>query len=130
MRILFALLGGMALLLGLIGAFLPILPTTPFILLSAFLFGKSSPRVHLWLMNHPWCGPLIHDWQIHRGVRAHVRRRALLMMALSFSFSIYIVPIWQVKVGLGFIFIVLVLWFLRLPVVRDSAAVALKQTRP
>lgn len=126
MRIVFALLGGLALLLGLIGAFLPVLPTTPFILLSAFCFGKSSPRLYAWLVSHPLCGPLIQDWQNHRGVRAHIRRRALWMMALSFSFSIYMVELWQVKIGLGLTFVVLVIWFLRLPVIDKPSPAALK----
>jgi uncharacterized protein len=130
MRILFALLGSVSLGLGVLGAFLPVLPTTPFVLLAAFLFGKSSPRVHRWLVNHPWFGGMIRDWQAHRGLRAHVRRRALWMMALSFGFSIYIVPMWQVKVGLVLTFVALLLWFLRLPLVPEPPAVALKQTRP
>ncbi len=130
MRLLFALLGSVSLGLGVLGAFLPVLPTTPFVLLSAFLFGKSSPRVHGWLVNHPWFGGMIRDWQAHRGLRAHVRRRALWMMALSFGFSIYIVPLWQVKVGLALTFVALLLWFLRLPLVPEPPAVALKQTRP
>ncbi|GHA22363.1 YbaN family protein [Oceanisphaera arctica] len=130
MRLLFALLGSVSLGLGVLGAFLPVLPTTPFVLLSAFLFGKSSPRVHHWLVNHPWFGGMISDWQAHRGLRAHVRRRALWMMALSFGFSIYIVPLWQVKVGLVLTFVALLLWFLRLPLVPEPPAVALKQTRP
>lgn len=130
MRIFFALLGVMSLALGVIGAFLPVLPTTPFVLLSACLFGKSSPRLHGWMVNHPWFGTMIRDWQTHKGLRLKVRRRALWMMALSFAFSIYIVPLWQVKVGLVLTFIALLVWFLRLPVVPDPSAVALKQTRP
>ncbi|WP_445399081.1 YbaN family protein [Zobellella sp. An-6] len=130
MRILFALLGSLSLGLGVLGAFLPVLPTTPFVLLSAFLFGKSSPRVHAWLVNHPWFGGMIHDWQAHRGLRAHVRRRALLLMTLSFSFSIYIVPLWWVKAGLVLTFLALLVWFLRLPLVPDQPAVAMKQPRP
>lgn len=130
MRILFALLGGVSLGLGLLGAFLPVLPTTPFVLLSAFFFGKSSPRIHRWLLSHPWFGGMIRDWQQHRGLRPHVRRRALWMMAASFAFSIYIVPLWWVKIALVFTFLALLVWFLRLPLVPDRPAVAMKQTRP
>ncbi|ART79194.1 YbaN family protein [Oceanisphaera avium] len=120
MRIVFALLGGLALLLGIIGVFLPVMPTTPFILLAAFLFSKSSPKIHAWLVNHPWFGPLIQDWQAHRGVRPHIRRRALWMMAISFSFSMYVLPLWQLKLGLALGFAIVVFWFLRLPVIRDA----------
>lgn len=126
MRIVFGLLGGLALLLGLIGVFLPVMPTTPFILLAAFFFSKSSPRIHAWLVNHPWSGPLILDWQNHRGVRAAIRRRALWMMAISFSFSMYVLPTWQLKVGLALGFAVVVLWFLRLPVIDAPAKNAKK----
>ncbi|NLJ92246.1 MAG: DUF454 domain-containing protein [Aeromonadales bacterium] len=119
MRILFALLGVISLVLGVIGAFLPLLPTTPFILLSAYLFSKSSPRMHHWMINHPWFGALIQDWQTHRGMRASVKKKAIIMMTLSFAFSIYIVPLWWVKVGLGVMYIVLVIGCWRLPVVPE-----------
>ncbi|MBU3823872.1 MAG: YbaN family protein [Candidatus Oceanisphaera merdipullorum] len=126
MRILFALLGSLALLLGIIGVFLPVMPTTPFVLLAAFFFSKSSPRIHAWLVNHPWFGPLIQDWQTHRGVRAHIRRRALYMMAISFCFSMYVIPLWQVRVGFGLGFLVVVIWFMRLPVIDGPSKIALK----
>lgn len=117
MRIILALLGGLALLLGIIGVFLPVMPTTPFILLAAYFFSKSSPRVHAWLVNHRWFGPLILDWQAHKGVRPHIRRRALWMMAFSFSFSMYVLPTWQLRGGLALGFLVVVIIFLRLPVI-------------
>lgn len=121
MRILFALLGGVSLLLGLIGAFLPVLPTTPFILLAALLFSKSSPRLHHWMLNHPWFGTMIRDWQTYRGLRPKIRRRAVWMMAISFALSIYMVPLWPVKAGLVLTFIILLAWFLRLPLVPEPA---------
>lgn len=121
MRILFALLGALSLLLGLIGAFLPVLPTTPFILLAALLFSKSSPRVHHWMLNHPWFGTMIRDWQTYRGLRPKIRRRAIVMMIISFAFSIYMVPLWPVRLGLLITFIMLLAWFLRLPLVTDVA---------
>ncbi|MCT7655596.1 YbaN family protein [Oceanimonas sp. NS1] len=108
MRMLFALLGGISLGLGILGAFLPVLPTTPFVLLSAFCFGRSKlPRVHAWLVNHPWFGGMIRDWQTHRGLRPHVRRRALWLMAASFTLSIYLVPVWWVRALLLLTFIAL-----------------------
>ncbi|ART81345.1 hypothetical protein CBP31_00770 [Oceanisphaera profunda] len=130
MRILFAFLGWLALVLGIIGAFLPVMPTTPFILLAAFLFSKSSPRIHYWLVNHPWFGPLIHDWQTHRGIRGPIRRRALWMMAISFGFSMYFMPLWYVKIGLALVYGVIVLWLLRLPLIPDSSGVELNNTKP
>ncbi|MDP5291086.1 YbaN family protein [Oceanimonas sp. CHS3-5] len=130
MRILFALLGGISLGLGVLGAFLPVLPTTPFVLLSAFCFGRSSPRVHHWLVNHRWFGGMIQDWQTHRGLRLNVRRRALWLMAASFALSIYLVPTWWVRGLLVLTFIALVCWMRRLPVVPERPVVAMEQTRP
>lgn len=71
------------LLLGIVGAFLPVLPTTPFILLSAWAAARSSPRLLGWLENHTSFGPLIRDWR-HGGV---VSRRAKWMATIFMSAS-------------------------------------------
>lgn len=60
---LFNILGVLSLVLGVIGAFLPILPTTPFILLSSYLFSKGSPRFHKWLVENPYFGKIILNWE-------------------------------------------------------------------
>jgi uncharacterized membrane protein YbaN (DUF454 family) len=69
--------------LGIIGAFLPIIPTTPFLILSAFLFSKSSPRVHDWLMNLPIAGQGIRDWQTNRVIRPRAKVLCGTMISLS-----------------------------------------------
>lgn len=71
--------------LGIVGAFLPILPTTPFLLLSAFLFSKSSPRFHKMVMNLPYAGEAMADWQDKRVIRP----RAKFFCAVMVSFSIF-----------------------------------------
>lgn len=60
---LFILLGWLALGCGTIGIFVPLLPTTPFVLLAAFFFSKGSKRLHLWLVNHPKVGSYVRDWE-------------------------------------------------------------------
>lgn len=68
---------------GIIGAFLPILPTTPFLILSAFLFSKSSPRFHKWIMELPIAGEGIRDWQNNRVIKPRAKILCTLMIFIS-----------------------------------------------
>lgn len=70
-------IGWIALALGLIGALLPLLPTTPFALLAAACFARASQRCHAWLLSMPVLGPAIADWQAGRGVAAGNKMLAL-----------------------------------------------------
>lgn len=63
MRIVWATIGWIALLCGLIGAVLPLIPTVPFMLVAAFAFARSSDRIHDWLVAHPVFGPSIVHWR-------------------------------------------------------------------
>lgn len=87
-RTVFLGLGSAALLLGLLGIFLPILPTTPFILLAAACFARASERLHNGLLAHRIAGPIIREWHEHRSMPPGVKPWAFLMMALSFGASI------------------------------------------
>ncbi len=111
-RGLFLVLGCLALLLGLLGIIVPLLPTVPFILLAAFCFARSSKRLHLWLMTHPWFAEALKDWQDHRGIRRHLKRRAMLLTGCSFGISILLVPILWVK-GLLLMLAAGLLWYLK-----------------
>lgn len=74
------LLGMLCLLLGAVGLVLPLLPTTPFVLLAAGCFARSSPRMHQWLLNNALFGPVLQDWERNRCVSRRVKRVALTMM--------------------------------------------------
>ncbi len=80
--------GILSLALGLLGIFLPVLPTTPFVLLAAACFARGSQRLHDWLLSHRIAGPIIHEWQIHRSMPPGVKPWAFVMMAVSFGSSI------------------------------------------
>lgn len=85
---LFAL--GLALaLLGAVGAFLPILPTTPFVLLAAACFARSSPRFHERLRENRFVGPYLCQWQREHTVPRAAKRKAYGLLLLSFSLSIW-----------------------------------------
>jgi uncharacterized membrane protein YbaN (DUF454 family) len=88
-KILFTLAGVLALLLGLIGIVLPGLPTTPFILLAAYCFAKGSQRLHQRLLDHPWCGALIRDWEQHRSLPLRLKYLAIGLMLLMSCLSIW-----------------------------------------
>jgi uncharacterized protein len=68
---------------GVIGIFIPILPTTPFFILSAFLFSKSSPRFHQWLLELPIAGEGIRDWRDNRIIRPRAKILCTIMIMTS-----------------------------------------------
>ena len=94
---LFLMVGCTSLGLGFMGVFLPVLPTTPFILLSAFCFSRSSARLHRWLLSHPTFGSLLSDWE-HGGV---IRPRAKLCSILLMNgFIVYALLFPQIQLPL------------------------------
>ena len=116
MRAVFLGFGTVALLLGVAGIFLPVLPTTPFILLAAACFARGSERVHNWLLAHRIAGPIIHDWQEHRSMPRGVKPWAFLMMALSFGVSIALMDSSWHRVMLAAVAVILAVFLWRVPV--------------
>ena len=80
--------GWISLMLGILGIFLPLLPTTPFVLLAAYCFSKSSPRLHHWLVNQPRLGPMIRNWEEQGSISHSAKVTATVLMIGLFSFSI------------------------------------------
>ena len=72
-------LGTASLVLGLIGIVLPVLPTTPFILLAAWCYYRGSPRFHTWLVNHPKLGPIVEEYGDGRGMKKESKQKAIIM---------------------------------------------------
>lgn len=88
MRALWAGLGGLFVALGLVGVVLPLLPTTPFMILAAACFARSSPRLHGWLLGHRLFGPAIISWRDHRAIPRRGKQAAIIAMAAAFALSV------------------------------------------
>jgi uncharacterized protein len=89
-------LAAVSLVLAVVGAFLPVMPTVPFILLAAWAAARSSPKLSHWLENHPRMGPHIRDWRHGGVVRRPTKWIATVMMcggALTMSY--FVRPLWM-----------------------------------
>jgi uncharacterized protein len=91
-RILWFTAAGISMLLALVGLFLPLLPTVPFLLFAAFAFSRSCARCERWMLEHPRLGPPIRDWREHRAVPLRVKQFATAMMAVSCLGSWWLLP--------------------------------------
>jgi len=86
LRIIWTLAGGLALMIGVLGIVLPLVPTTPLLLLAAFCFARASPRLEMWLVEHPRLGPPIRDWRAEGAISR--RGKALAMIAITATFGL------------------------------------------
>ncbi len=78
--------GFLFILIGVIGIFLPVLPTTPFLLLAAFCLSRGSEKFHNWLLNHKVLGPPIQDWNCNKVIRPQHKAMAVIMILLTSLF--------------------------------------------
>lgn len=89
MRFVWIGIGLIALGLGAIGVFLPLLPTTPFIIFAAFAFGKGSKRLRTILTSHPVFGPIIAEWEKHGAIALRYKIASAIIMLIVFMASIF-----------------------------------------
>ena len=99
--------------LGVIGIFVPVLPTVPFLLLAAWAASRSSPRLHHWLMNHGRFGRPLRDWDAYGVVSRRAKWAATLMMTFSGLALLVIAPArWLPAVAAGVACMAAVAWWL------------------
>lgn len=91
-RLLWVLAGVLSLVTGIVGIFLPLLPTTPFVLLAAFCFSRSSARCERWLLAHKTFGPMVRDWRANHAIPLRAKQLAWSMMALASLWSALVLP--------------------------------------
>jgi uncharacterized membrane protein YbaN (DUF454 family) len=90
--VLWLLAGWLALFTGIVGIFLPLLPTTPFVLLAAFCFSRGSERWEAWMLNHPRFGPMVRDWREYRAVPLRAKQFATVMMTVGSVWAAFMMP--------------------------------------
>ncbi|WP_271008848.1 YbaN family protein [Paucibacter sp. B51] len=93
LRVIWLLGGVLSLALGIVGIFLPLLPTTPFVLLAAFCFARGSSRCERWLLQHRTFGPMVRDWRANRAVPLRAKQLASVMMALGSVVAAFKLPL-------------------------------------
>lgn len=98
--------------LGVAGAFLPVLPTTPFLLLAAYCYSKSSNKLHSWILNHKYLGPPLNDWEKNGVIGLKAKILATVMLGLVLIFRIpYLKIALAIKIT-AIVILVLVLVFI------------------
>ena len=93
LRVLWLLAGLTSLALGIVGIFLPLLPTTPFVLLAAFCFSRGSTRCEAWLLNHRLFGPMVRNWRARRAIPLRAKQLAWAMMAVGSGLAAWRLPL-------------------------------------
>jgi len=102
-RMLFIGLGSVSLALGVIGVFLPILPTTPFVLLSGYFYLRSSQRLYDWLLRHKRFGPILHNYIEHRAIPKRAKCSAIVLIWITIPISMILIGKLPYTIGLAII---------------------------
>jgi uncharacterized protein len=115
-RALFLVAGILSLGAGIAGIFLPVLPTTPLVILAAGCFARSYRPFHEWLLAHRSFGPMLREWHEHRAIPYRTKLTAIAMMAAAMTGSIvfFVEPLW-LEVLLAAFGVGLAVWMYRLP---------------
>ena len=121
MKIVFVIIGTLAFVLGIIGIFLPLLPTTPLLLLAAALYFRSSPQLYDWLLNHPYFGSYIRNFRESRAIPLHAKIVSVSLLWLTMGYCIVAVidPLW-LRIALGVLAAAITIHILSFKTLRKS----------
>ncbi|MFT5174983.1 MAG: uncharacterized membrane protein YbaN (DUF454 family) [Gammaproteobacteria bacterium] len=119
----YLLLGWIFVGLGAVGVFLPVMPTTVFILIAAWAFARSSPRLHRWLREHPHFGHSLRSWEDHRAMPRSAKRIALLMLGVSYLTTATLLgPLAPGAMIAGVCIVGVVVFIMRIPILNEDGA--------
>ena len=90
--------GTLCVALGILGMFLPVLPTTPFLLLAAVCYARSSKRFYDWLMTNRWCGAYIRSYREGRGITLRQKALTISLLWLTIGYTVwFVLSLWWVR---------------------------------
>lgn len=112
LSLLYVLLGWICLLLGAIGVFLPLIPTTPFVLLAAFCFSRGSQSMHNWLLENKTFGPAIKEWETSRIIRPRAKWLSTIMMSLAIAYAVVFKQIGLIPKAVMLVVLLIILIFI------------------
>jgi uncharacterized protein len=120
-------LGSIAFALGVVGLFLPLVPSVPFFIGAAACFARAHRPFHDWMLRHRWIGPPLREWHRHRAMPYWTKVALIVTTLVSFGISIavFVHPVW-LKIALGLVALALAVWLYRIPS-RDGPASVAKQ---
>ncbi len=115
-RWVFLALGCLFVVVGVVGIFVPLLPTTPFMLAAAACFARGSERFYVWLFHHRTFGPMVREWQAHRSIPWRTKLYAIALMAGTMGVSIvfFVRPL-ALQLGVAACGVLLALGMYRIP---------------
>lgn len=120
LRLLLIFVGWLSVVLGVIGIFLPIMPTTPFLLLAAACFVRTSPKFYQWLVGHPRLGKYLVYYLEGKGIPLKAKVYTIALITISMSITTYIVPVMAVKILLPLVGVLVALYIVRQPTLELS----------
>ncbi|MCF8243192.1 MAG: YbaN family protein [Melioribacteraceae bacterium] len=123
MKILLIITGWILVALGVIGIFLPLMPTTIFLILAAAAFAKSSDRLYNWLINNKYLGKYIRDYREQRGMPLRAKIMAIIMLNLTIGYSaLFVIEKLYVQIILFVIAISVTIYLISLKTIREPHA--------
>ncbi|MHB0777393.1 YbaN family protein [Halomonas sp. WWR20] len=118
----FVTLAALSFSLGVVGLFLPVMPTTCFMLLAVWLASKGSPRFAMWIRQHPRFGPPIQAWECERAIPRHAKILAALMLSVSMLLLAFVIESLMLRIALIGGLALLTAWIVTRPEPNETPA--------
>jgi uncharacterized membrane protein YbaN (DUF454 family) len=119
-RYVYVFIGTLSLALGMIGIFVPVLPTTPFLLLSSYCYLRGSKRMYDWLINHKVFGPYIFNYLTYKAIPRKIKASAIIFLWCTLTISMFIIPLWYVRIFFIVVGLAVTIHLLRLKTLRNE----------